>query len=138
MAQGQLAVTDLTSGSCCVSTGLAVVVPFSASGPAIYKLLLPHYVRGAYLDEGLTVTEGVQIPSGWVPTLAVDPLNNSAVLAFFNAGPRDGGQYPDLSLYQSENFARTSVTPPATYWVRTGVNEWSLTGLGIGLGPVGG
>jgi hypothetical protein len=133
MAQAQLAVTDLTSGRCCVSTGLAVVVPF-ASGPAVYKLLLPHYVAGAYLDEGMTVTEGVQVPMGWVPTLAVDPLNNSAALAFFNAGPRDGGQYPDLSLYQSENFARTMVTPPATYWVRAGVNGWSLTGLGIGLG----
>ena len=109
---------------------------FGAGQPA-YKLLLPHYIGGAYLDEGTIVIEGSQIPVGWIPTLAVDPLNISAAVAFFKAGPRDGGQYFDLNLFQSENFARTMVTPPATYWVRAG-NMWSLTGLGVGLGNTGG
>ena len=112
---------------------------------ASYRLLRPHYIFNRELEVGQIVTEGVEIPFGWVPTLAVDPLNASAVAAFYAAGPR-GNSEENLWLYSS-GFARNVNTPrygsvvlqPITYWRETtpGSKIYQLTGLGTGNAPIG-
>lgn len=122
---------------------------------AKYKLLQPHYIQNVYLDQGITVTEGTEVPSGWVPTLNVDPLNTAAVTAFYSAGPRGLG-WEELNQFGQQNYTSpTGVTAPgfikpATYWIKTGGGfssgfspgfvqnafYWQLTGLGVLLAPI--
>ena len=95
---------------------------------AQYMLLRPHFFNG-YIAAGSVITEGIDVPSGWVPTLAVDPLNMDAVNAFFAAGPRSGGIYEDLSLWPVGMITYQ----PATFWVKASGGLWSLTGLGANI-----
>ena len=115
--------------------------PFAILGTSItggkYRLLLPHWLNNTYYDANSIITEGVDVPFGWVPTLAVDPLTTTAVQAFFNAGPRGGGQYEDLNMTNTFRAAFNVLMPPVTYWKQSG-GFWTLTGLGATLGPVGG
>ena len=108
----------------------ALTVPVS---PSVYRLLRPHYLAGGLTPPDAVITEGTDVPNFWVPTLAVDPLNNAAAEAYYNAGPRDGGVYEDTNFWAGTASAR-----PVTYWQRTGfpVQYWSLTGLGAGFQPI--
>jgi hypothetical protein len=107
---------------------------------ASYFLLQPHYINDVYLQAWTTVTEGREIPVGWVPTLMVDPLNAPAVAAFYAAGPRPG--YPGPG-YDWQAWQRTTAQRPSaiersnTYWVESPPGMFKLTGLGAGLPPVG-
>ena len=78
---------------------------------AQYKLLRPHYLASGWADTGTIVTEGKEIPIGWFPTPAVDPLNSDAVVAFYAAGPREGGQCESFNIYQGNYLIR-----PQVYW----------------------
>lgn len=106
-------------------------------GPAQYFLLQPHYIGSRFFPAWTTITEGIEIPVGWVPTLAVDPLNVAAVNAFYAAGPR-----PSASLeWGYQNWQQTSpdkpfvVLPGVTHWKANANGSYSLTGLGAALAP---
>jgi hypothetical protein len=100
---------------------------------AQYLLLRPHLLGSVEAAPGAVITEGVDVPGGWVPTLAVDPLNAAGATAFYNAGPRDGGAYEDLIYWPG-----WLQVAPVTRWVKTGgpIGYWSLTGLGAGFAPI--
>ena len=101
---------------------------------ASYRLLEPHYLRGdVWYDVDTVVVEGTQIPFGWVPTLAVDPLNSTAATDFYNAGPRATASWENLNEY--DNLFRSRFRPQ-TFWRQVG-NVYLLTGLGSGFPPVG-
>ena len=102
-----------------------------------YRLLVPHTLKGGvYYEANSIVTEAVEIPANWVPSLAVDPLNTRAVNAFYAAGPRRGGYYEDVNNLPYIQFAFNTPIAPATFWKNTFGNTWVLTGLGSNLPPV--
>jgi hypothetical protein len=120
-----------------------------ATGPlGTYRLRAPHYLRNGlgntvYQNQGYVVNEGVDVPIGWIPTLAVDPLNSPAVTSYYNAGPR-GNSFEDLNLRTGGFPGLPPGAPPSayfmpvTYWKASIGNTWVLTGLGAGLPPTGG
>jgi hypothetical protein len=113
-------------------------VPPPAIG-ASYRLLSDHYLYGYYYKPNTIITEGVEIPFGWVPTLAVDPLNAQAIAAFYAAGPRSV-DYGDLSTYTNmykREFADVPVAPPHIFWQQvSGTKTYQLKGTA--LPPIGG
>ena len=115
--------------------------PTPPTNPAKYRLLTPHYLQPQgsqgffYHDRGEIITEFTDVPIGWMPTLAAEPINANAATAYYNAGPRTIA-YEDLA--QWANSLSTFTAPalkPVTYWIKTG-NQYSLTGLGAGFPPV--
>jgi hypothetical protein len=106
-----------------------------------YRLLADHYLYGYYYKPNTIITEGKEVPIGWVPTLAVDPLDSLAVAAYYAAGPRNV-DYGDLSTYTNmykREFADVPVNSPITFWKQVpGTRTYQLMGLGIGNPPVGG
>lgn len=107
---------------------------------AQYFLLQPHYIFDRLLPAWTIVTEGVEIPFGWIPTLMVDPLNTQAVTAFYNAGPRPGYPGPGYDWQGFQFFTaqrQASIQTPATHWQQLPNGMFSLTGLGSALPPVG-
>ena len=73
---------------------------------AVYKLLSSIFVKGAagtYLAAGRTVTEGAELPVGFIPNGCCDPIDGDGVQKMWNAGPIT----PTIDLF---------VPPPATYW----------------------
>jgi hypothetical protein len=101
---------------------------------ASYRLLVDHYIGDRYLEADSVVTEGRDIPVGWVPSLSVDPLDSDAVQKFWN-------QLPGPLL--CEEFAwpggsrRSDVSKPAPaiYWRKIDNDTFILTGGGASLGP---
>lgn len=101
------------------------VLDFVPPGPpAQYKCIRQHWVgpftgetTAVYHNVGDILVEGVDVPLGWVPTLAVDPLNSNAAGAFWNAGPRDAASATsyDLDLWPLGSMQ----VKPVTYWVQT-------------------
>jgi hypothetical protein len=83
---------------------------------AQYMLRASHYLASGYQPTGTIINEGVDVPMGWIPSFAVDPLNTDAVNAYYANGPKDGGQYEALSLYQGGGIAPIK---PVTYWQLT-------------------
>jgi hypothetical protein len=94
---------------------------------SVYRMLQAHCIAGVYFDAGSiasTADVGGTLPTNWVPTPNVEPLDTAAVNAFYAAGPtgRGGGG--------------------STYWLASSVPgnplvmSYSLTGLGTGLPPV--
>ena len=87
----------------------------------------PYAQAGSILQDG----EGGNIPSGWVPPAAVDPLDSGAVFVFWNAGVQLLGAVISRWTLQT-------VAPPVTYWTPYpaggGTRPYILTGLGAGLG----
>ena len=109
---------------------------------AHYRTIKPHYINNVYISPNTVIAEGTDTPLGWVPTLAVDPLDLPAVNAFYAAGPRAGGQYEDLNPFDNQNYSALgsllgAQVKPVTYWVRVGT-LWGLTGLGSNLAPIPG
>lgn len=106
--------------------------------PAQYRLLIDHYLPGDVLTPaGTTVTEGVQIPVGWVPTPSSEPLNASAIQAFWNAGPQ-GLKDAEPGRDRFWTGLAYRLAPPLVYWASIGNGLWQLTGAGASLGPKGG
>jgi hypothetical protein len=109
---------------------------------AQYRLLCPHYLNGIMLVADDIVTEGTDVPNGWIPTLAVDPLNSDAVNAYYAAGPRDAAHEANPTFGGAIwGTMRNGAPPPApavTHWeLVRGTSTYKLTGLGIGRLPVG-
>lgn len=79
---------------------------------------------------GTVVTEGKEIPVGWVPTFAVDPLNTVAVQNFWQAGP-----FVDAE-YSRDYYPWVPVQKAVTRWVQIAGKPgyYQLTGLGASLG----
>jgi len=112
-----------------VALDIPAVIPVI---PAQYRLLVDHYLVTGYTGAGTIVTEGVQIPFGWIPTVAVDPLNSVAIQKYWNAGPtqlvegeRSRDFYPFATWFK-----------PSVYWSQVpGTNNtFILTGAGASLG----
>ena len=118
--------------------GAAAPIPGSQ---AQYRALQPHWINQHYFNVGEILTEPSidgpgNIPAGWMPTLAVDPLNAAAVTAFYNAGPR-AGSYEDLAQWansQWTNVSPSTIVRPVTFWKQKG-EQWFLTGLGSAMPP---
>ena len=119
---------------------------FTTGNGGKYFLLVPHFIKGTWLDAWETVTDGVEVPPNWIPTLGVDPKNAAAVQAFYNAGPRPSTEGKgELYGYQGWQFpsrfpipgAQSAIQPPATYWIRLANGLWKLTGLGSSFPPIG-
>jgi hypothetical protein len=96
---------------------------------ASYILLVPHFVGGSLLPAGTLVTEGSQIPVGWIPTLACDPQDSTAIQNYWNAGPQSGAE-PNRDFYPWVPVKST------TYWTPVPGTQgyWQLTGAGTSLG----
>jgi hypothetical protein len=102
--------------------------------PSQYRLLVDHFISnscgGQVFQAGSVVNEGVEIPTFWTPTQAVDPLNQSAIQKFWENGPIGigGAEFIDIkpSGYQSK---------PSIYWVKNTNGTFILTGAGAALGP---
>jgi hypothetical protein len=102
---------------------------------AQYRFLTDHMLPGGgYVQAGTTLSTvdvGGTLPTNWVPSNAVDPLDSPAVNAFYARGPQITplirGQWSDVF-----------VAAPKTYWKQIpATNQWQLTGLGSALPPIG-
>ncbi len=97
---------------------------------ARYRFLADHSIGGEYYQAGSTASTqdvGGTLPTGWVPSGNVDPLDSAALTAFYAAGPQTPGLIRSPWTY---------VAPPITYWTPTGtpgLREYRLTGLGAAL-----
>lgn len=105
----------------------------------MYRLLEDHQLNDGVIPAGSIITSGSDVPSNWIPTLAVEPLNSSAATAYYNAGPRDlsQGTTNDRSVFPGSNLIPfTPVPQPKTYWQQVrGSRAFQLTGLGSGFPP---
>ena len=81
---------------------------------SLYRFLADHSVGPFYFQAGTTAStadDGVGLlPVGWVPTGGVEPLDSSAVAAFFAAGPQFGWPI-------RQQWTGIGVPRPVTYWV---------------------
>jgi hypothetical protein len=112
---------------------------------AQYKLLTDHFIGGSVLEAGSVVTDtgpSAQLPANWVPTTAVDALDNDGISKFWTAGP--AGQStadPNRSLgpyFSGGHFVGVPIGAPAIYWKAvpgSTTHEFILTGAGAALGP---
>ena len=82
-------------------------------------------------DIASTADVGGTLPTNWVPCVAVDPLDASAINAFWQAGV----QLPGLVRQQWNGIP---VAPPLIYWKPFNLINavsYQLTGAGAALGP---
>ena len=101
---------------------------------ASYRLLTDHYVGSRWLPAASIVTEGVDVPVGWKPSLSVDPLDGDATQALWNQMPGlllDG----EFAWPGGSRFSGTDNPAPMTYWKKIDDDTFILTGLGASLGP---
>ena len=99
---------------------------------AQYRFLTDHYIGNAIFPAGTTASTadvpGGTLPVNWVPSGAVDPLDDFAIQAFWSVGPQN------LPLIRSQ---WTFVAPPSVYWqpFNLALFQYQLTGAGAALGP---
>jgi hypothetical protein len=78
-----------------------------------YRFLQDHYdANGLYYQAGTTASTqdvGGSLPTGWVPTGQVDPLDTAAVNAFWAAGPMLCGAI-------KTQWSNLAVAAPVTRW----------------------
>jgi hypothetical protein len=103
---------------------------------ASYRFLQDHNIGGQTYLAGTTASTadvGGTLPTNWVPTGQVDPIDGTAIQAFFNAGVQL------LGAVRSQ-WTGIVVAPPAIYWQpfpsAGGTRPYQLTGAGAALGPV--
>jgi len=98
---------------------------------AQYRALQDLYLNGAYVSAGDIIT----LPNNFVPSAALDPLDASALSAFYAAGPQ-------ATPLVRQQWSTVAVTPAVTYWRATslpavpgasGATSWQLTRLGANL-----
>jgi hypothetical protein len=104
-----------------------------------WRLLSDHYVvspsgTSVYHNAGDVITEGVDVPIGWPPTLASEPLNSEALQQYWNLGPIGMNDAEPQRDFYNVSF---KLTPPLVKWVRIAPNLYQLTGAGAILGPKG-
>jgi hypothetical protein len=95
-----------------------------------YRFLEDHFVGGVFYQAGSTASTadvpGGTLPTGWVPSANVDPLDTAAVNAFYNQGPAP------LGLVRRQ-WQSNDVALPVTFWQQTAGSvpaKWTLSGLG--------
>jgi hypothetical protein len=114
---------------CGTGTASITVNPAVPAGPAIYAVVAPTQLPdGTVVTCGTTLTEGANIPFGWLPPPTVDPLNTAAVNAFHAEGVQ----------FLAYGFNQSYCQVPVTYWkgVPSAPGFYALTGLGAGLGAI--
>jgi hypothetical protein len=114
---------------CGTGTASITVNPAVPVGGAIYAVVAPTQLPdGTVVTCGTTLTEGANIPFGWLPPPTVDPLNTAAVNAFHAEGVQ----------FLAYGFNQSYCQVPATYWkgVPGAPGFYALTGLGAGLGAI--
>lgn len=106
--------------------------PFAPIGPGVaqYRLYCDHYMD-VYLEANSIITTGLEVPDSWIPSQNVDPINEGAIRAFWDAGPRpviDGA-----FGYQNGRHVNTMIPRPVIYWIPSGT-QYILTGAGAIFG----
>jgi hypothetical protein len=102
---------------------------------SVYRFLAPHYLGvggGMYINAGSvlsTADVGGILPANWVPSNSVDPIDASAIAAFFAAGVQ---LWPGCPI----GVNGFQIAPPVTYWQssRPQYNEYALVSAGVVLG----
>ena len=102
-------------------------------GMSAYRFLQDCYVgTQLYLAGSTASTADVSgsLPTGWVPNGAVDPQDNAAITAIWNAGPQ-------LCGLVRPQWSTQAVNTPAIYWqpFNLALTQYQLTGAGASLGP---
>jgi hypothetical protein len=92
---------------------------------AKYRFLQAAYVDGALINAG----QVCDLRDDWVPNGNVEPLDASALSAFWEAGPQPLG----LVRQQLSDVLLTRY--PSIYWRQINKEEFQLTGSGASLGP---
>lgn len=102
---------------------------------AQYRLLSPHYLATGYTLAGTIVTEGKEIPFGWIPTNAVEPLNQPAIQQYWNVGPNFNAELSQ-DYYPTAFTYNIFVAAPKVFWkpVPGQPGAFILTGAGASLG----
>jgi hypothetical protein len=96
-----------------------------------FRFLSDHWIANRYYFAGETASTadvGGTLPTGWVPSNNVEPLDTPAVAAFYAQGPQQ------LGLVRG-HWTGLPVAQPTTFWQSTpipGARRWQLTGLGVG------
>ena len=114
---------------CGTGTASITVNPAVPVGGASYAVVAPTQLPGGTVVTcGTTLTEGANIPFGWLPPPTVDPLNTAAVNAFYAEGVQ----------FLAYGFNQSYCQIPVTYWkgVPGAPGFYALTGLGAGLGAI--
>jgi len=103
---------------------------------ATYRLLVDHYILNTYLLANTTVTEGIEVPLGWVPTIAAEPLNTTAIQNYWNAGPSGVSSAQYGIDYFSAPFFLGPPTRVGVFWqqIAGSAGRFQLTGAGASLG----
>ena len=115
-------------GRAAISPAPREEAPAAATAAASYLLLAPHYLTVVgYVPAGTLVTEGLNVPTGWQPTLACDPQIATAIQNFWTMGPPTGAD---------TNYLSNPQVRPTIYWVGIPghLNVYQLTGAGASLG----
>jgi len=104
----------------------------------MYRLLSDHWLadptgQNVYHTAGDIINEGIDVPFGWPPTLASEPLNDQAIRSYWNIGPR--GMF-DAEPQRDFYVQPFNLVPPVVKWARTapGSPLYVLTGAGAYLG----
>src|SRR5262249_44191810 len=80
-----------------------------------------------YLEAGAVVSDGPDgvLPSGWIPTLACDPLDVDGTNKRWAAGPTEAmgsAEHGALSLMNGNRWVGKPVAAPNVYWEAVTVN----------------
>jgi hypothetical protein len=106
-----------------------------------FRALEDLWLPGNIFIEAGTIFTG---PPGWIPAVAVDPIDEVAIQAYWNLGPVTAAQSePGVALFPlgpTSKRAGVVVEKPDVYWVRAPGHPYSdnvfiLTGDGAPLGP---
>jgi hypothetical protein len=101
---------------------------------SVYRFTQDAFVNNQIYLAGTTASTsdvGGSLPANWIPGSCVDPIDTPAILAVWNAGPR---QTP----LARQQWSTIGVAPAAIYWApfgAPGLFQYQLTGAGALLGP---
>lgn len=100
---------------------------------ALTDLYLPsgaYVLAGSILSDNPSDNPDFAIPSNWSPpTGAVDPLDNSAIQAYWNVGPKgldDAEPSRQIWPWSGGRWTGIPVSPPKTFWVKIAPRLYQL------------
>jgi hypothetical protein len=102
----------------------------------VYRALMDIFLPDlTYVEAGTTFTG----PPGWIPAVAVDPVDTNGIQAYWNLGPvmMDNAEISRCLFPYGDWMRRTGVlvAAPKVYWTPTTGGKFILTGSGASLGP---